>query len=461
MRRWHVGVAAALLAAPCLRADVPDGDPRVTPVVRAYRRTCPAVVNISTRKIITSRWGMFDSGLFDEIFPSPFVRRVPVQSLGSGFVIHPGGYIVTNAHVVSRAQEITVAFADKSQCSARIISTDQAHDLAVLKIDAKGKALAHLPLGRSDDVMVGEAVIAVGNPMGYSSSVTTGVVSATDRTLEFRGGVTYSGLIQTDAPINPGSSGGPLLNIKGELIGINTAIRADAQNIGFAIPVDKLAEELVELLDFERINRVVFGARVVQEHGEKDDHLAVTLVREGTPAAGKLRAGDRIVAMDGRAVRQIPAFTCAMLAVAPGAPVRLGCLRDGRTIEVTLTLQAKPKPDGNALARGLFGMTLRPITPELAGRLRLAVGSGLLVVGVDAGRPAHAIGIALKDVLFQVGRYYVKDLDTLGVTLEDVQPGQTVRVGIVRGSIATWVQLRAAPADQDAAPRPRRPRGTP
>ena len=458
MRRWRLGAAAAMLAAPCLRADVPDGDPRVTPVVRAYRRACPAVVNISTRKIITSRWGMFDNDLFDEIFPSPFVRRVPVQSLGSGFVIHPDGYLVTNAHVVGRAQEIAVAFADRSQSPARTISTDQSHDLAVLKIDPKGKALAHLPLGRSDDLMVGETVIAVGNPMGYSSSVTTGVVSATDRTLEFRGGVSYTGLIQTDAPINPGSSGGPLLNLKGELIGINTAIRADAQNIGFAIPVDKLAAELVDLLDFERINRVVFGARVVQKHGQTQDYLAVTLVREGTPAAGKLHAGDRVVSLNGRAVRQIPAFTCAMLAVAPGTPVRIGCLRDGRSMQVTVTLQAKPKPDGNALARRLFGMTLRPITPELARRLRLGVATGLLVVGVDAGGPAHAIGIALKDVLFQVGRYYVKDLEALGEALEDVQPGQTVRLGIARGSMATWVQLRAARRDPEAASGPR-PRG--
>lgn len=304
--------------------------------------------------------------------------------------------------------------------------------------------------------MVGETVIAIGNPLGYSHSVTTGIVSALDRKLEFRGGVSYDELIQTDAPINPGSSGGPLLNIRGELIGINTAIRADAQNIGFAVPVDLLIEDLPALLDFERINRVIFGAEVRQRHAPAGDELRVVKVRPGTPAEGKVRQGDRLVELNGKPVAQVPDFVCGMLAVTAPANVRLKVLRAGGTVAVTVPIQPKPRPDGKLLAERLFGMALRKIDAELARDLRLPLDSGLLVVGVTKGSPADRIGLRLKDVIFQVGRYYVTDLDTLGIVLEDVRPGDVVRLGVGRGSVVTWVQIRAArgPARPKRRPAP-------
>ena len=420
---------------------------RVTPVVRAYRSAGPAVVNISAEKIVTTRWGGFGGAIFEDIFPSPYRRRVPVQSLGSGFLIHPAGYIVTNDHVVRRAQKITVNFADKSQLPARVISTDPSHDLAVVKVEAPaGRSLPYLRLGRSDDLMVGETVIAIGNPLGYSHSVTRGIVSALNRKLEFREGVAYGGLIQTDAPINPGSSGGPLLSIRGELIGINTAIRADAQNIGFAIPVDSLMTLLPELLDFERINRVIFGAKVLQRHTAGGDELYVAAVRAGTPAAGKLRVGDRLVAVGGRPVRQIPDFVCALLAVKAPSRVPVKGVRDGKDFLANVPVQVKPRPNGKLLAEKLFGMTLGPITPQTARRLRLPLDSGLLVVGIDEGSPADRIGLRLRDVIFQVGRLYVTDLGTLGMVLEDVRPSDVIKVGVVRGNYATWVPIRARQA---------------
>jgi serine protease Do len=437
-------IALMLACPPVALGEAATDDPRVTPVVLAYRKARPAVVNISTKKIIKARWGLFGRDIFDEAFPSPFVRRVPVVSLGSGVIIHPAGYIVTNAHVVRRAQEIAVTLADESSHAAKVISVDEKHDLAVLKIEAPADGeLPHLPLGRSDDLMVGETVVAVGNPLGYANTVTTGIISATDRTLEFDKDVEYSGLIQIDAPINPGNSGGPLLNIKGELIGINTAIRADAQNIGFAIPVDALADELGRLLDFERINRVVFGVTVRQRHGKDGDELYIAAVRAGSPAHGKLRVGDRIVALDDKPVGQMPDFTCAMLAVRAGQTVRLACLRDGKTLSAAVTIRARPRPDGKALARKRLGVTLREVTPKLARDLQLPIDSGLLVVGIDAGGAADRIGVRLRDILFQVDRFYVKTLDQLGTTLEDVRSGQNVRVGILRGNIAAWVSMRA------------------
>jgi len=423
---------------------------RVTPIVRAVRKARPAVVNISTEKLVTTRWGAFGRDIFEDIFPSPFRRKVPVQSLGSGVLVHPEGFLVTNAHVIRRAQKITVTLADKSRLPAKIISADPTHDLAVLKIEPpKGKELAYLPPGRSDDLMVGETVVAIGNPLGFSHSVTSGIISAVDRTLEFEGGVKYGGLIQTDTPINSGNSGGPLLNIRGELIGINTAIRADAQNIGFAISVDALTKELPDLLDFERLNRAVFGARVLQRNTESGPELYVAEVRAGTPAEGKLRPGDRVVALNGKPVRHIPDFTCAMLSAGVPATAKLQCLRDGKAISVAVPVQPKPRPDGRRLAQRLFGVALRKITPQLARTLRLPMDSGLMVAGLDADGPGDRIGLRLKDIIFQVGQLYVTDLDALGTVLEDVRPGQKVRIGVARGSVAVWVLLPARPEPAD------------
>jgi len=427
--------------APAAGQDAPS---RLTPVVRAYRKAAPAVVNISTEKLVTARWGLFGPDPFEDIFPSPFRREVPVQSLGSGFLVNPAGYIVTNAHVVRRAQKITVTLSDQTKCPAAVISADPAHDLAILKIEPpKGAALPCLPLGRSDDLMVAETVVAIGNPMGLGHSASAGIISQLGRKLELGEGVVCDGLIQTDAPINPGNSGGPLLNIRGELIGINTAIRADAQSIGFAIPVDKLADEFPHLLDFQRINRAVFGADVRQRHGAAGDELYVAAVQRGTPADGKLKVGDLVVALGGRAVRQVPDFVCGMLQAHPPVKVILTCRRDGKVLNAEIDVAARPKPDAKALAGQLFGVTLREITPQLARDLRLPVAEGLLVVGIEAGSPADQIGLHLKDVIFQVGRLYVNDMASLGMLLEDVAPGQTVRVGVARGSVAAWATIRA------------------
>jgi len=441
-----VGVAAMGFVAGAALAVGPD-DPRVTPVVKAYQRARPAVVNISAQSVVTVGPGVFGSDPFEDIFPfpTPMTRQVPVQSLGSGFIVHPAGYIVTNAHVIRRAQKITITLDDESKHPAHIISADIKHDLAVLKIDVPaGQGLPYLPLGRSDDLMVGETVIAIGNPLGLADTVTAGIVSALNRTLEFGQDVKYAHLIQIDAPINPGNSGGALLNIKGELIGINTAIRANAQNIGFAIPVDALADDFPQLLDFERINRAIFGAVVAGRHGKGRDELYVSAVRPGTPAdkAG-LKVGDQVVALAGQGLHQIPDYTCAMLSAKPGSKVELKVLRDGREQPVTAVLEARPKPDGDALVRRLFGMRLKTITPEMARDMRLPMDRGLVVTEVDPGGAAGELGIRAKDILFQVDRYYVKDLDDVGAILEEVQPNQIVRIGIARGNTWVWVTVKA------------------
>ena len=435
---------AAAAAGP---ATGPGQGLRVTPVVEAYRKAGPAVVNISTERLVASGRRLFGDGddPFEEFMERLFGRTVPAISLGSGFLIHPEGYIITNTHVVQRAQKITATLADKSTYEAVVVAANSTDDLAVLKIkDPAGRRFAFLRLGQSDDLMIGETAIAIGNPLGYQNTCTTGVISALNRKLEFRGGVVYDGLIQTDAPINPGSSGGPLLNIAGELIGINTAIRADAQGIGFATPVGRLAADIPKLLDFERMNRVVFGLSVRQLHAEAGEELLVEAVAAGTPAAeAGCKAGDRLLALDGKALSQLPEFQVAMLKVAAGANVRLGLLRGGKRVDVVVRLKPRPKPDGGALSEGLLGLQLRTVTPDLAGQLQLPVEAGLLVTEVVPGGPADRLGIRRRDIVIQLGRFYVADLDEIGAVLEDVRPGDSLRIDIIRGRTRAWATITA------------------
>ncbi len=443
-------LAGLIASAPC-RAEVPDDDPRVTPVVRAYRRARPAVVNISSRKIIRTRMGFFGDDLFSEMFPdlAP-TRRVPVASLGSGVVIHPAGYVVTNAHVVRSAEEVRATFAEKSEHRADLIVADLASDLAILKLRRPpDRPLESLPLGRSDDLMVGETVVAVGNPLGLASTVTVGVVSAIGRTLTFRDGVEITGLIQTDAPINRGNSGGPLLNIKGELIGINTAIRADAQDIGFAIPIGRLRELLPELLDVEQLHRLVFGARFRQRPPAAGGEVYVAEVRTGSPAHDLLRVGDVLLAVQDRPVRHVTDAVFALLEHARALSDRQGSLelslivsRRGERLDLSVGLQRKPPPDGKELAQVLLGMTLREIDRDLARRLRLPTDRGLLVAGVDSGSPADRLGIRPRDILFRLGAYATEDLETLGRLLEKGKGGEVLPIGIRRGNTAVVVRIR-------------------
>ncbi len=424
-------------------ASVDAANPRMTPVVMAYRKARPAVVNVSAEKTINCGGGVLGDDPTDQML-SDLLRCVPIQSLGGGVVIHPSGYIATNAHVVRNAEKIFVTLADKTKLPAKVIVADLRHDVAVLKVELpKDVKLEFLSLGRSDDLMVGETVIAIGNPMGYSSSLTTGVVSAVGRTLELPNNVKYEGLIQTDAPINPGNSGGPLLNINGELVGLNTAIRADAQNIGFAIPVDIVAAELATLLDVERFHRVVFGASVTTKHGKGGDELYIATIRKGTPADGVLSAGDRLLAMDDRALHQVPDYACALLEAKADQKLTFKVIRDGQEKTVSLTLAAKPKPDGKALAQKLLGMTVKPVTAEVAKDMGLAVDKGLVVVELDGNGPAAKLGVKVKDVLFQAGQYFVADLDELGTQLEDIRAGDSIRIGIVRKNVRAWAGITA------------------
>jgi serine protease Do len=325
MEKTCTTIVILLLLVGGARAGAPESDPmRRSRVVEAVERARPAVVNISTEQVVIQRPLPVDP-FFEEFFRDFFdsrPRRSTRRSLGSGVIVRGDGTILTNEHVILRGGRIHVTLADGGEYEARLVGRDPDADLAVLRIDA-GRSLPYISLGSSSDLMIGETVIAIGNPFGLSHTVTAGVVSATKRTLQ-TGGRTYTDFIQTDASINPGNSGGPLLNILGDLIGINTAIYGNAQGIGFAIPVDRVRRSLDSLVSGRRQpetdpNQLAWDQLGVQARDDERG-LAVTRVRDGSAAERVgVQRGDRLLGLDGVALDSLDTLG-ERLRAAHGAP---------------------------------------------------------------------------------------------------------------------------------------------
>jgi serine protease Do len=443
---------ASILPAASALAD--DGDAgrqekraeRMTPIVKVFKEASPAVVNLSTTTIVTVRDSFGFGGLFEDIFDFPMTRprQYEAHSIGSGFVIHGDGYVVTNAHVVERASECKVTFADGTELPATKVAIERKDDLAILKVDAgrkggtgksEGPPFPALKLGHSDDLMPGETVIAIGNPLGYQHTVTTGIISALNRELRFGDKVAYSGLIQTDASINPGNSGGPLLNVLGELIGINTAIRGDAQNIGFAIPVDRLNAMLPEMLDVERLRRVKFG---VHFGGETDENsgagVRVKEVDAGSAAAkAGIQVGDVVTAINRRPTPNFMEAFRSLDGLPAGKEVVLDLSRAGgekKTVKVLM--KEIPRMDGAAVMWARFGIRVRELDESDLHQMGLGQKIALLVTEVDKKSQAFKEGVAPGDLITRFGGRPVSSLDPLGHLLEQVKAGDRVSVGVWR-----------------------------
>ena len=415
----RVLVLIVLTLAPSLWSDEPLQFPRETPVVAVYKRTHNAVVNISGEQTVSQRgWPQFDSPAFD--LWGPRIQQ-QVVVLGSGFVVHEDGFIVTNAHVVESVKRIKVVFSDGREFQARVVSADTSKDLAVLRIDAGGK-LPFIELGRSDDLMIGETVIAIGNPYGYANTVTSGVVSAVGRDIQVSDGFWLRGLIQTDAPINPGNSGGPLLNVNGQLIGITTAIRAEAQNIGFAIPVDTLAENVGQMLMPEKLRRVRLGLTIGRMTTAGPFRgLVVKSVSKGSPAdEKKLAAGDLILEIDGHKPHSIVDFHIRMIDKDVGQPIRVSYVRPSdkspKPRAVELALLPRPVPDGRALAKTLFQMEISELTAAVARRFQFESAYPILIVTeVEARGSAARAGLKPGDLILQINDATPRDLPEFAI----------------------------------------------
>src|SRR5947208_876341 len=334
---------------------------RRTVTVEVVKKTKDAVVNISATKIVNQRMNPFGGDPFWQQFDIGDVARIPADSLGSGFIVHPDGYVVTNHHVIDRARRVTVELADGRKLPAELISSDPEADLAILKINDT-KPFPTIELGDSSDLMIGEPVIAVGNPMGFSHSVSTGIVSAIHRDLkDQRNKVLLGDLIQTDAAINPGNSGGPLLNAYGQVIGINTAIRGDAQNIGFAIQVNRLRDLIPTLMNPAQVNKVDVPVKLKEDRRLSAPANVKCYVRVEDAGQGGQRTP--IISINGHEPKNIIDAYVQLLKVKADQKVSIEFVKDPIK---TVTAKSVAPPDAIAQARTRLGITVEALTPMMS-----------------------------------------------------------------------------------------------
>ena len=391
---------------------------RESPVVRAVRKVSPAVVNISSSYEVRKRpnpfsgFGMnpFFEEFFKDFFDPRFGQRRESTRLGSGVVIDgKRGFILTNAHVIERAGKIKVVLQDEREFEAKIVGADPDSDLAVLKIDSE-KFLPSIQMGSSDDLMIGETVIAIGNPFGFSHTVTTGVISAVNRSLRAEDKV-FLDFIQIDASINPGNSGGPLLNINGDLIGINTAIYAKAQGIGFAIPINKAKKIISDLIQFGEVIQAWIGitvqnldaelARYLKVPGKKG--VMVQAVEPQSPArkAG-LQEGDIILAIDKKKIASLREFWSVKKTYAAGDSLKARIWRDGEIKNIRVKTKMFPMALAEELAFRLMGIRVEDLTRKNRRHYRISVRQGVVISEIDSRSHLANTGVRPGDVIRQI-----------------------------------------------------------
>lgn len=410
----HLSLLPLLLsAAPADDTFTPEQLPRVTPLVRLVREVGPAVVNIYQEVYheVELRWP------YNRIYGPLRTRQ---SSLGSGVVIDPDGYILTNAHVIDSdvPQNIQVRLDDGSSHTAQLVNTDPANDVALLKI-SPDRPLRAARLGRSSDVMVGESVVAIGNPLNNENTVTAGIVSSVFREVKVPGGEgRFRDFIQIDAPINPGNSGGPLLNVLGEVIGINWAIATGAEGIGFAIPIDRVRESLLGTL----LNPVVLGGvDAGVEVAGGPDAVQLADVRADSPAArAGLRPGDELVSIGGVPVRWEFDVNKVLYRTAPGERIEVVVRRGERLIPAELTIERIE----TALAAIRRVLGLRVVDHPTF--------FGVLVESVDPAGPAAAVPLQRGDLIDGLDDVEVDGVEQFHRLLRQVPSGGRLRLHLFR-----------------------------
>jgi serine protease Do len=436
----QVGVLLMCMLSAVGGAQAADPFLRRTATVDVVERVGPSVVNITTERI-TETPSPFHRGegtdpFFEDFFNQFFESRArTVQSLGSGVIFDREGHILTNEHVIRKADRVRVSIADGREFDAELIGADPNNDLAVLRIVMKTKEI--LPFtapGNSDDLMVGEPVIAIGNPFGLSNSVTTGVISATDRSVNVEGSLPIHGLLQTDALINPGNSGGPLMNAEGRLIGINAAIYGGAQGIGFAIPIDVAKRVIHELLLYGEVHPVWLGL----EFQDIDPALREVLLlpngiggalvnrlQPGSPAArAGIRRGDIVTEFDGRPVKNAQQLFEMLDGMTAGQVIRLKLFHDGDFRNARPSAEELPPSIVRDIASKLLGLGLEFSSPQKA----------FTITGVAPGSSAEALGLRPGDYLLGVNGVVLSTQEDLRRGVARLRGRARALVVVQRGS---------------------------
>jgi serine protease Do len=449
---------------------LPSGtQPRIVPAAlpipsgsfaQVAESVAPAVVNINTVTRVSGRTPVeefFGDEMLKRFFGGDVPERQQVQrSLGSGVIVDASGIVLTNAHVVERATEIEVATADGKKHKAKVMGADRKTDLAVLKLTGGGPYPA-ANLGDSDRVRVGDWVLAIGSPFGLQQTVTAGIISAKGRSI---GQGPFDDFLQTDAAINPGNSGGPLVNMSGEVVGINSAILSRTGGnvgIGFSIPVNMAKRIYTELAAKGKVTRGWLGvsiqpltADLAKSFGLKEPNgvLISDVVSDSPAAQAGVASGDIIIEFDRKKVDSPQELQKVVAATAPGRAVPLKVWRDKG--EKMLEIKIGETPDENVAAKpatkgkGLLGMDVRPITPELARQLNLRSPDGVIVFSVDEDSAASEAGLQRGDVIREVNRQRIRSLPDFEKATKDVKDGDRVTVLLQRGPQSLYVAFTVA-----------------
>lgn len=438
------------------------GLPSLSGLVKSVR---PSVVNISTTSVIKGPnmhdrfFGQqqnpfkdfFGEDFFEKFFGDSPKKEFKQRSLGSGCIIDREGYIITNNHVIEKAQTIKVKLIDGKEYDATVVGRDPKTDLALIKIDAKN-ALPSAAFGDSDNLEIGDWVVAIGNPFGLETTVTAGIVSAKGRVI---GAGPYDDFIQTDASINPGNSGGPLFNLKGEVVGINTAIVSGGQGIGFAIPINMAKELLPQLKSKGKVTRGWLGVviqkitpEIAKTFGLKETEGALVsdVTEDGPAEKAGIKRGDVIVSFNGKAIKEVDTLPKLVGATEIGKKSKVGIIRDKKSLEMEVVigelkdekLQASKKPE----VEKDFGLVVQNITPEIAKHLNLKDKRGVIVTDVQPGSPAQEGDIRSGDIIKEISRKPIKNIEDFKEAVKNVNIKEGAVLLIQRENVTFYTVLR-------------------
>ncbi len=431
---------------------------RESPVVRAVRKVSPAVVNISSSYEVRKRanpfsgFGMdpFFEEFFKDFFDPRFESRRKSTSLGSGVIIDgKRGFILTNAHVIERSGNIKVVLEDEREFEAKIVGADPDSDLAVLQIDSPAR-LPSIEMGSSDDLMIGETVIAIGNPFGFSHTVTTGVISAVDRSIRSEQRV-FLDFIQIDASINPGNSGGPLLNINGDLIGINTAIYAKAQGIGFAIPINKAKKIISDLIQFGEVIQTWIGITVQNLDKKLAGYLKVpgkkgvmvkALEPDSPASSAGLQEGDIILAIGNKKISSVQDYGSVKKTYAAGDTLKAQIWRNGKTETVRIKSRVFPMEMAEGLALRLMGIRVEDLTAKNRKNYRIQIRQGVVISEIDGRSDLARIGARPGDVILQIDDAAISNKDDFKKAIVKYRQRRSVVILLQRGDQGYYITVR-------------------
>jgi serine protease Do len=456
VKLWGGPSSSQVAAQPLL---TPQGLPDF---VTLSQRMKPVVVNVSTTQVSQGGQGMEspfgDEDPFGDFWHKFFGGPSPhgpfrQKSLGSGFIIDKDGSILTNNHVVDNASKIAVKLADEREFEATVVGRDAKTDIAVIRINAK-ENLPVAPLGDSDQLDVGEWVMAIGNPFGLDNTVTSGIVSAKGRHLP--GGGPYDSFIQTDASINPGNSGGPLINLRGEVVGINSAIYSRSGGnigIGFAIPINLVKELLPQLKGKGKVTRGYLGVliqKVTPEIAEslgmaKSKGALVADVTKGGPAeAAGVKVGDVIIEFDGKEIRDSSDLPIIVARTPVDKKVRMKILRDKNEVQLNAAVGEMKEEEVVASnpEKGELGLTVQQVTPQVAESLGLRRAEGVVITSVEPGSSADDAGLRRGDVILEVDRKAVRSTADYRKAVGEVKKGKGVLFLVRRGESTLFLALK-------------------